>query len=69
MKPVNFIALVLFICGVIWVLTLSERSVRRIQQTYYATMTPFLKGGSSIKSQARNFLEEIEHSKASFNTE
>ena len=63
MKPINFVALVLFICGVVWALTLSERTVRRIQQTYYATIGPFLKGGSAMETRARNFLEEIEHSK------
>ena len=63
MKPINFVALVLFICGVVWALTLSERTVRRIQQTYYATIGPLLKGGSAMETRARNFLEEIEHSK------
>lgn len=63
MKPINFVVLVLFICGVVWALTLSERTVRRIQQTYYATIGPFLKGGSAMETRARDFLEEIEHSK------
>ena len=63
MKPINFFALVLFLWGVIWVLTLSEGTVRRIQQAYYGTISPFLKAGSAMDMKARDFLEEIENSK------
>jgi len=63
MKPINFFALVFFLWGVIWVLTLSEGTVRGIQQTYYGTISPFLKAGSAMDMKVRNFLEEIENSK------
>ena len=62
MKPLNLLALLLFLWGVIWVVTLSEPSVRRIQQAYYASISPFVKGGSKLEERARNFLEEVEHS-------
>ena len=62
MKPLNLVSLLLFLWGVVWVLTLSERSVRKIQQSYYATIGPFLKGGSELEMAARNFVREVEHS-------
>lgn len=62
MKPLNLLSLLLFLSGVVWVLTLSERSVRSIQQSYYATISPFLKGGSELELKARAFLDEVEHS-------
>ena len=63
MKPINFFALLLFLCGILWVLTLSEGSVRGIQQVYYRILSPFLRGGSSMEMKARDFLAEIENSK------
>lgn len=63
MKPLNLLALLLFLWGSIWVLTLSERSVRNIQKAYYTIISPFVKGGSAIELKAREFLEEVEHSK------
>ena len=63
MKPINFFALLLFLCGIVWVLTLSQGSVRGIQQVYYRTISPFLRGGSSMEMKARDFLAEIENSK------
>ena len=63
MKPLNLLALLLFLAGLVWVLTLSERSVRRIQEVYYATISPFQKGGSEVEVGARAFLKEVEHSK------
>ena len=62
MKPLNLVALLLFLAGVVWVLTLSELSVRKIQQTYYATISPFLKVGSTLELSAREFLKEVENS-------
>lgn len=62
MKPLNLVALLVFLWGVVWVLTLSERSVRKIQQSYYATIAPFLKGGSKLEMAARDFVREVEHS-------
>lgn len=63
MKPQNLIALLLFIVGAAWALTLSEASVRSIQKTYYSAISPFLKGGSNIEAKASAFIEEVEHSK------
>ena len=63
MKPLNLVALLLFLLGTIWVLTLSERSVRAIQKVYYSTLSPFLKGGSEMKAKADLFLEETQNSK------
>ena len=63
MKPLNLIALLLFLGGAVWALTRSDRSVREIQNAYYAAMAPFLKSGSKLETQARAFLEEVRHSK------
>ena len=63
MKPLNLIALLLFLGGAVWALTRSDRAVREIQGAYYKAMTPFLKSGSVIETQARLFLEETKHSK------
>ena len=63
MKPLNLIALLLFIVGTAWVLTRSESSVRSIQKTYYSAISPFLKGGSSIEQKASAFIAEVNHSK------
>ena len=62
MKPLNLLALLCFLGGVVWALTLSERSVRKIQQAYYAGISPFLKGGSELEMGARSFVEEVHHS-------
>lgn len=37
--------------------------MRDIQSAYYSAITPFLKAGSSLETQARAFLEETRHSK------
>jgi rod shape-determining protein MreC len=63
MKPLNLIALLLFLGGAVWALTRSDRSVREIQNAYYAAMAPFLKSGSKLETRARAFLEETRHSK------
>jgi rod shape-determining protein MreC len=63
MKPLNLIALLLFLAGAVWALTRSDRSVREIQNAYYTAMSPFLKSGSKLETQARAFLEETRHSK------
>ena len=62
MKPLNLLALLLFLAGSVWVLTLSDRAVRKIQQAYYAGISPFLKGGSEIELTAREFVDEVHHS-------
>ncbi len=63
MKPLNLIALLVFLGGAVWALTRSDRSVREIQNAYYSAMSPFLKSGSRMETQARAFLEETRHSK------
>ncbi len=63
MKPLNLIALLLFLGGAVWALTRSDRTVREIQNAYYSAMSPFLKSGSKMETQARAFLEETRHSK------
>lgn len=63
MKPLNLIALLLFLAGTVWALTRSERTVREIQRTYYACLSPFLDSGSAIETHAREFLKEVESSK------
>ncbi len=63
MKPLNLIALLLFLGGLVWTLTRSERSVREIQCAYYSVIAPFLKAGSAMETKAREFLNETKHSK------
>lgn len=63
MKPLNLIVLLLFLGGAVWALTRSDRSVREIQTAYYSAMSPFLKSGSKLETQARAFLQETRHSK------
>ena len=63
MKPLQLIALLLFLGGVVWALTRSERSVREIQSAYYSALQPFLKAGSALEVRARTFLDEAHHSK------
>ena len=63
MKPLNLLALLVFLSGLTWALTRSEQSVREIQATYYRAISPFLTVGSSLEARARAFLEEVENSK------
>lgn len=63
MKPLNLIALLLFLGGAVWALTQSDHSVREIQNAYYQAMAPFLKSGSQMETHARAFLGEVRHSK------
>lgn len=63
MKPLNLIALLLFLGGAVWALTRSDRAVREIQNAYFSAMTPFLKSGSELETKARAFLHETKHSK------
>lgn len=64
MKPLNLIALLLFLGSVVWAFTLSDRAVREVQNLYFSAMSPFLKSGSKLETQARAFLTETRHSKA-----
>jgi rod shape-determining protein MreC len=63
MKPLNLIALLLFLGGAVWALTRSERIVREIQNAYYEAISPFLKSGSQLENKARLFTKETRHSK------
>ena len=63
MKPLNLIALLLFLGGAVWALTRSERTVREIQRGYFSAIQPFLKSGSAIETHSRDFLNEVRHSK------
>jgi rod shape-determining protein MreC len=62
MKPLNLISLLLFLSATAWVLTRSETSVREIQKGYYAIISLFVAGGSTIETKIRAFNDEIEHS-------
>ncbi len=64
MKPLNLIALLLFLGGAVWALTQSDRAVREVQEIYFSAMSPFLKSGSKLETHAREFLDEARHSKA-----
>ena len=63
MKPLNLIALLLFLGGAVWAFTQSDRAVREVQEIYFSAMAPFLKSGSKMETQARSFLTETKHSK------
>ena len=63
MKPLNLIALLLFLGGAVWAFTRNERGVREIQDLYFSAMGPFLKSGSKMETEARAFLTETRHSK------
>ena len=62
MKPLNFLALILFVAGLVWVFTLSEKSVRHIQRSYYSAISPLISKGSETEAFANKFLEEVDHS-------
>lgn len=63
MKPLNLIALLLFIGGTVWVLTRGETTVRSIQKTFYSVISPFITGGAALETTASEFIQEAEHSK------
>ncbi len=62
MKASTLISLFLFLGAVTWVLTLSPPTVRKVQETYYRSISPFLKSGSSVEKFSRDFVREVEHS-------
>jgi rod shape-determining protein MreC len=62
MKPLNLVALLLFLGGAIWTVTQSDRAVREVQEIYFSAMAPFLKAGSKMETKARSFLQETKHS-------
>jgi rod shape-determining protein MreC len=63
MKPLNLIALLLFLAGATWALTRSEPVVREIQVAYFKAISPTLKSGSALETKARELLRETQHSK------
>ena len=63
MKPLNLIALLLFLAGTTWALTRSERVVREIQVAYFKAISPTLRSGSALETKTRNLLRETKHSK------
>ena len=63
MKPLNLIALLLFLGGALWALTRSDRVVRSIQATYYSAISPFLHTGSALEVRAREFLSDTKNAK------
>jgi len=63
MKPLNLIALLLFLGGALWVLTRSDRVVRGIQASYYSAISPFLRTGSLLETRAREFLSDTKSAK------
>jgi rod shape-determining protein MreC len=63
MKPLNLLALLLFLGGLVWALTLSEGTVREIQRGYYAVIAPFLTKGSELETRIRGFNDEVQTSK------
>jgi rod shape-determining protein MreC len=63
MKPLNLIALLLFLGGALWALTRNDRVVRGIQASYYSAISPFLRTGSSLETQAREFLSDTKSAK------
>lgn len=62
MKPFNFLALLLFVAGLVWVFTLSDEAVRQIQKSYYLAISPLIAKGGQTESFMANFLQEVEHS-------
>ncbi len=62
MKPLNFVALLLFFAGLVWVFTLSESAVRQIQKTFYSAISPIISKGGESEAFANDFVKEVEHS-------
>lgn len=63
MKPLNLVALLVFLAGTVWALTRSELTVREIQSAYYSTIRVFLKTGSALETHSRRFLDEVRSAK------
>lgn len=62
MKPLTLFALLIFLSAGTWVLTWSPMTVRKVQETYYKAIGPFLRSGSNIEKFSRDFVREVEHS-------
>lgn len=63
MKPLHVIATIIFLVIATYVVTMSERTVRKIQATSFKAMTPFVKSGSKVDNSIRLFLREVNTSK------
>lgn len=62
MKPLTLFALLIFLGAGTWVLTWSPMTVRKVQETYYKAIGPFLRSGSNIEKFSRDYVREVEHS-------
>ena len=62
MRPLNFLALLLFLAGSVWVFTLSGKAVRKVQAGYYSAISPFVSKGGEVDAFATSFMEEVAHS-------
>ncbi|MGJ8723776.1 MAG: rod shape-determining protein MreC [Roseibacillus sp.] len=62
MKPLTLLVLLIFLGAGTWVLTWSPMTVRKVQETYFRAISPFLKSGSNIEKFSREFVREVEHS-------
>lgn len=63
MKPLTLGALLLFIIGAVWALTLSEPAVRAIQRKYFGLIAPALKTGDKLEIIASRTIKEVDHSR------
>jgi len=59
MKPANIIALVVFLGLTAWVVSLSPRSSRAVQQGFLTVASPFIRSGSAMEESTRRFFEEV----------
>ncbi len=62
MRPLNFLALLLFVAGTVWVFTRSEKTVQKVQAIYYSAISPFVSKGGEVDVFITSFLEEVNHS-------
>lgn len=63
MKPLNLLTVILFLAGLTWALTRSERGVQTIQHGYYSVISPFLKKGTELEKKVRTFNDHIKLNK------
>ena len=63
MKPAHLFATIAFLIFAVWVITMSERTVRSIQGTYFSMTLPFYKVGSKSEEKIKLYLKEVQLSK------
>ncbi len=63
MKPQHIIATIIFLILATLLVTMSERSVRDIQATYYKAVSPFIRSGTKYDKSIQLFLSEVKSSK------